>query len=69
MMKDYEDEDDTDYTVLAEFSSVVADTQQYIVPHEEADGEDEKQGEVTQETDDSRQVYICIYMYAKYVKR
>ncbi|XP_060577562.1 transcription factor E4F1-like isoform X2 [Ruditapes philippinarum] len=55
MMKDYEDEDDTDYTVLAEFSSVVADTQQYIVPHEEADGEDEKQEEVTQETDDSRQ--------------
>ena len=55
-MKDYEDEDDTDYTVLAEFSSVVADTQQYIVPEEDTEGV--KHGEVTEENDEPRQVYI-----------
>lgn len=38
----------TDYTVLAEFSSVVADTQQYIVP------QDDEQGTI-----DSEEVSAC----------
>ncbi|XP_045213317.2 transcription factor E4F1-like isoform X2 [Mercenaria mercenaria] len=55
MMKDYEDEDDTDYTVLAEFSSVVADTQQYIVPEGESVDDVSKEGEVTQADVESQQ--------------
>lgn len=35
MMKDFTDDEETDYSVLAEFSSVVADTQQYMVPDNE----------------------------------
>lgn len=39
--------DQTDYTVLAEFSSVVADTQQYIVPGgEEQETREQDTGQV-----------------------
>lgn len=57
MMKGYEDDEDMDYTVLTEFSSVVADTQQYIVPGQAEEG-DSKEGEVTQTDEDSQQVML-----------
>ncbi|KAL4239609.1 Transcription factor [Mactra antiquata] len=50
MMKDFTDDEETDYSVLAEFSSVVADTQQYIVPESGEEEFDDKQSTTQHDT-------------------
>jgi len=49
----------TDYTVLAEFSSVVADTQQYIVPNVD------EQGSIKQEPDEEDNVSNSLHLVLK----